>query len=78
MYLEMNFASSFLVQSDQLEVVLHLLLAPVDTVMKLVEHEFALRQDPNPEGLSSGLQQDRGRTGASLALPRSLCNPECQ
>ena len=32
--LEMNWTSSFLVQSDKLAIVLHLLLAPVGTVVK--------------------------------------------
>ena len=60
----MNFASSSLVQSDQLEVVLHRLLAPEDTVMTLVELELAHRPDPSPESPSSSLQPGRGRTGA--------------
>ena len=62
--LEMNFASSSLFQSDQLEVVLHWLLAPVDTVMKLVELEFGHPPDRSLESPSSSLQQDRGRARA--------------
>ena len=41
--LERNCTSSFLVQSDKLAIVLHLLLAPVGTVVKPAEHEFAHR-----------------------------------
>ena len=43
--LEMNSASNSLLQSDQLAVVLHRLPVPVDTVMTLVELEFAHRPD---------------------------------
>ena len=55
--LEMNWASSFLVQSDKLAIVLHLLLAPEGTVVKLAEHEVVRRQSPIP--------------GASRCLPLS-------
>ena len=44
--LEMNWTSSFLVQSDKLAIVLHLLLAPPGTVVKPAEHEVARRQSP--------------------------------
>ena len=60
----MNWTSSFLVQSDKLAIVLHLLLAPVGTVVKLVELELSHRPDPSLESPSSNLQQGRGRTGA--------------
>ena len=43
----MNWTSSFLVQSDKLAIVLHLLLAPVGTVWKPAGHEF-VRQSPTP------------------------------
>ena len=39
--LEMNWTSSFLVQSDKLAIVLRLLLAPVSTVVKPAVHEVA-------------------------------------
>ena len=42
--LEMNWTSSFFVQSDKLAIVLHLLLAPVGTVVKPTEHEVICRQ----------------------------------
>ena len=44
--LEMNLTSSFLVQSDKLAIVLHLLLAPVGTVVKPAEHEVIRHQSP--------------------------------
>ena len=44
----MNWTSSFLVQSDKLAIVLHLLLAPVGTVVKPAEHEVVRPQSPNP------------------------------
>ena len=42
----MNWTSSFLVQSDKLAIVPHLLLAPVGTVVKPQEHEVAHRLRP--------------------------------
>ena len=42
--LEMNWTSSFLVQSDKLSIVLHFLLAPVSTVVKPAEHEVVRRR----------------------------------
>ena len=48
--LEMNWTSSFLVQSDKLAIVLHLLLAPVGTAVKPAEHEVAHRPSPIPGG----------------------------
>ena len=48
--LEMNWTSSFLVQSDKLTIVLHLLLAPVGTVVKPAEHEVVRRPSPIPGG----------------------------
>ena len=68
----MNWTSNFVVQSDKLEIVSHLLLAPVDAVVKPAEHEFAHRLDPSPGTLSRCLQQNcrstqcsvGGRTGA--------------
>ena len=47
--LEMDWTSSFLVESDKLAIVLHLLLAPVGTVAKPAEHEVAHRSSPIPE-----------------------------
>ena len=44
--LEMNWTSSFLFQNDILAIVLHLLLVPVGTVVKPVEHEVAHRPSP--------------------------------
>ena len=44
--LEMNWTSSFLVQSDKLSIVLHLLLALVSTVVKPAEHEVVRRPSP--------------------------------
>ena len=44
--LEMNWTSSFLVQSDKLAIVLHLLLASVGTAVKPAEHEVVRRLSP--------------------------------
>ena len=44
----MNWTKSFLVQSDKLAIVLHLLLAPASTVAKPAEHEVAHRPSPVP------------------------------
>ena len=49
----MNWTSSFLVQSDKLAIVLHLLLAPVGAVVKPAEHEVAHRPTLIP-GAASG------------------------
>ena len=46
--LEMNWTSSFLFQSDMLAIVLHLLLAPVGTVVKPAEHGVVRRLSPFP------------------------------
>ena len=46
--LEMNWTSSFLVQGDKLVIVLHLLLAPVCTVVQPAEHEFVRHRSPLP------------------------------
>ena len=62
----MNWTSSFLVQCDKLSIVLHLLLAPVGTVVKPAEHEFAHRPSPSPEAVSQCSQQNRGSTLCSV------------
>ena len=46
--LAMNWTSSFLVHSDTLAIVLHLLLAPVGTVVKPAEHQVVRRLSPTP------------------------------
>ena len=46
----MHWTSSFLVQSDKLAIVPHLLLAPAGTVVKPAEHEFVHRPSPSPGG----------------------------
>ena len=46
--LEINWTSHCLVQSDELAIVLHLLLAPADTVVKPKEHEVVRRLSPIP------------------------------
>ena len=65
----MNWTSSFLVQSDKLAIVLHLLLAPVGTVVKPAEHEVVRHRSPLPVAsrcfpLSLGLEIEKtgGRT----------------
>ena len=58
----MNWTSSFLVQSDKLAIVLHLLLAPVSTVVKVAEHEVARRLGPSPGAVSRCSQQNRRST----------------
>ena len=63
--LEMNWTSSFLVQSDQVVIVLHLFLAPVCTV-KPAEREFAHRPSPSPEAVSRCSQQNRRSTQNSV------------
>ena len=63
--LEMNWTSSFLFQSDELAIVLHLLLAPVGTVVKPAEHDVVRRLRPIP--------------GASRSFPLSHnVNPRVQ
>ena len=62
----MNWTSSFLVESDTLVIVLHLLLAPVGTVVKPTEHEFAHRISPSPEAVSRCFQQHRRSTLCSV------------
>ena len=44
----MNWTSSFLVQSDKLVIVLHLLLAPVGRVVMPGEHEVVRHRSPTP------------------------------
>ena len=91
--LEMNWTSSFLVQSDELAIVLHL-LAPVGTVVMPAEHEVVRRQSPTPGAsryfpLSHRLMQwsTSGRTRVWHVNPRfqwtdrlrwSACNPGLQ
>ena len=41
--MEMNLTSHLLFQSEKFVIVPHLLLAPLNTVVKLAEHEFARR-----------------------------------
>ena len=48
----MNWTSSFLVQSDKLAIALHLLFAPVGTVVKPDEHEVVRRLSPIPGAVS--------------------------
>ena len=64
--LEMNWTSSFLVQSDKLAIVLHLLLAPVATVVKPAEHEVAHRLSPSPGAVSRCFPQNRRSTLCSV------------
>ena len=49
--LETSWTSIFLVQSDKLVIVLHLLLAPVGTVVTPAEHEVVRHQSPTPGAL---------------------------
>ena len=49
--LQMNWTSSFLVQSGKLVIVLHLLLAPVETVVKPAEHEVRWSRDAFRRGM---------------------------
>ena len=63
----MNWTSSFLVQSDKLVIVLHLLLAPVYTVVKPAEREFAHRPSPSREVVSRCSQQNRRSTLYSVS-----------
>ena len=65
--LEMNWTSSFLVQSDKLVIVLHLLLAPLYTVVKPAEREFAHRRSPSLEVVSRCSQQNRRSTLYSVS-----------
>ena len=46
--LDMTWTSSFLVQSDELAIVLHLLLAPAGTVVRPAGYEVARRLCPIP------------------------------
>ena len=64
--LEMNWTSSFLVQSDNLAIVLHLLLAPVATVVKPAEHEVAHGLSPSPGAVSRCFPQNRRSTLCSV------------
>ena len=58
----MNWTSSFLVQSDKLATGLHLLLAPVGTVVKPAEHEVAHRLSPIPGAVSRCFPLNRRST----------------
>ena len=58
----MNWTSSFLVQSDNLAIVQHLLLAPVGTVVMPAEHEVVCRPSPNPETVSRCFPQSARST----------------
>ena len=60
--LEMNWTSSFLVQSDKLAIVLHLLLATVATVVKPAEHEVPHRLSPCPGAVPRCFPQNRRST----------------
>ena len=86
--LEMSWASSFLVQSDKLVIVLHLLLAPVITVVKPAEHEVAHRLSPSPSGVAMlsaeswvdaviGWWKDRGLTRNSSLSVSCLSSVKC-
>ena len=48
--LDMTWTSSFLIHSEKLAIVLHLLLAPVGIVVKPAEHEVVRRPSPIPAG----------------------------
>ena len=58
----MNWTSSFLVQSDKLALVLHLLLAPEGTGVKPAEHEVVRRLSPIPGAVSPCLPLNRRST----------------
>ena len=60
--LEMNWTSSSLVQSDELAIVQHLLLAPVSTVVKPADHEVSHRLSPSPGAMSRRFPVNRGST----------------
>ena len=49
--LEMNWTSSFLVQSDKLVIVLHLFFPPVGTVVKPAEHEVCSSSKSDSQGV---------------------------
>ena len=63
---EMNWTSSFLVQSDKLAVVPHLPLAPGGTVGKPAEHESRHRPGPSPEGCRDAFLRIASRRNARL------------
>ena len=63
---EMSRTSSFLVQGDKLAIVMHLLLAPVGTVVMPVEHEVAYRQSPIPGAVSRCFPLTRTSTLLSI------------
>ena len=65
--LVMDWTSCFLVQSDKVAIVPHLLLAPVGTVVKPADHEFAHRPSPIQEEASQGSEQNR-KSQAILGL----------
>ena len=74
---------SFLVQSDKLAIVLHLLLAPVGTVVKPPEHEVAHRLSPIPGAVSQcfrhcdRLAKDQGLTRKSSCSMSCLSSVKC-
>ena len=78
--LEMNWTSSFLVQSDRLAIVLHLLLGRVFAVVKPAEHEFAHRPRQSPEAVSRCSKQNRRSTLCSVGGRPGGChvNPRVQ
>ena len=75
--LEMNLTSSFLLQSDELAIGPHLLVAPACTVVKPAEHEFAHLLSPTQEGASgkTKLFSVCGRITAWHEKPRVLQDP---
>ena len=62
----MNWTSSFLVQSGKLAIILHLLLAPVGTVVKPAEHDVAHRLSLSPGAVSRCFPQNRRLTLCSV------------
>ena len=70
--LEVNWTSSFPAQSDKLVIIPHLLLAPVGTVVRPAEHEFAHRPSPSPEAVSRCSQQNRRTIGGSFGVDTQI------
>ena len=62
----MNWTPSFLVQSDKLAIVLHVLLAPASTVVRTAEHEFPHRLSPSPGRCHDAFSRTGGRRHARL------------
>ena len=62
----MNWTSSFIVQSDKLAIVPHLLLAPAGTAVKPAEHEVAHRLRPIPGAVSRCCPLNRWSTLLSI------------